>query len=54
VGLRTDYRFVIIGSSDAAPAFFGQETRYGHQIYGGVILSMNHIGWSWIPIGRSS
>jgi hypothetical protein len=39
-GLKADYRFVMVRSTDAAPAFFGQEGRYGHRIYGGVILNV--------------
>jgi outer membrane protein with beta-barrel domain len=39
-GLRADYRFVAVRSKDDAPAFFGQETRYGHRVYGGVILNL--------------
>jgi hypothetical protein len=38
-GLRGDYRFIAVQSKDAAPDFFGQETRYGHRVYGGVILN---------------
>ena len=37
-GLRGDYRFIAVQSKDDAPAFFGQETRYGHRVYGGVLL----------------
>ncbi len=37
-GLRGDYRFVAVQSKDDAPDFFGQETRYGHRVYGGVLL----------------
>src|SRR5215212_7866406 len=37
-GLRGDYRFLALNSRDDAPAFFGQETRYGHRVYGGVLL----------------
>jgi hypothetical protein len=40
-GLRGDYRFIAVQSKDDAPAFFGQETRYGHRVYGGVILNVN-------------
>jgi hypothetical protein len=40
VGLRGDYRFVAVQSKDEAPAFFGQETRYGHRVYGGVLLNV--------------
>jgi opacity protein-like surface antigen len=39
-GLRGDYRFVAVQSKDDAPAFFGQETRYGHRVYGGVLLNL--------------
>jgi hypothetical protein len=39
-GVRADYRFIAIKSNDTAPAFFGQrETRYGHRIYGGLVLT---------------
>jgi len=39
-GLRGDYRFVAVQSKDDAPLFFGQETRYGHRVYGGIILNV--------------
>jgi hypothetical protein len=39
-GLRGDYRFIAVQSKDDAPAFFGPETRYGHRVYGGVILNL--------------
>jgi hypothetical protein len=39
-GLRADYRFVAVRSKDDAPDFFGHETRYGHRVYGGVILNV--------------
>jgi hypothetical protein len=39
-GLRGDYRFVAVRSKDDAPAFFGQETRYGHRVYAGVLLNL--------------
>jgi len=39
-GLRGDYRFVALKSKEDAPAFFGQETRYGHRVYGGVLLNL--------------
>jgi hypothetical protein len=38
-GLRGDYRFIAVRSDDTAPAFFGQESRYGHRIYGGVLIN---------------
>jgi hypothetical protein len=39
-GLRADYRFVGVKSKDDAPTFFGQENRYGHRVYGGLILNV--------------
>ena len=39
-GVRGDYRFVGVQSKDDAPAFFGQETRYGHRVYGAVIVNV--------------
>jgi outer membrane protein with beta-barrel domain len=38
-GLRGDYRFIAVRSKDDAPSFFGQETRYGHRVYGGVLIN---------------
>jgi opacity protein-like surface antigen len=38
-GLRGDYRFVSVRSDASAPAFFGQETRYGHRVYGAVLIN---------------
>jgi hypothetical protein len=38
-GLRGDYRFIAVKSKDDAPGFFGQETRYGHRVYGGVLIN---------------
>jgi hypothetical protein len=39
-GLRADYRFVAVQGKDEAPAFWGQDTRYGHRVYAGVILNV--------------
>jgi hypothetical protein len=39
-GVRGDYRFIAIGSQNDAPAFFGQQTRYAHRVYGGVLLNI--------------
>ena len=39
-GLRGDYRFIAVRSNDNAPDFFGQETRYGHRVYGAVLLNV--------------
>ena len=38
-GLRGDYRFLGTRSKDDAPAFFGRDTRYGHRVYGAVIIN---------------
>jgi hypothetical protein len=38
-GLRADYRFAATRSKDDAPAFFGQDTRYVHRVYVGVIIN---------------
>jgi len=38
-GLRGDYRFVAVRSDTSAPAFFGQENRFGHRVYGAVIIN---------------
>jgi opacity protein-like surface antigen len=40
-GLRADYRFIAIPSRDSVSAFgFGTEARYGHRVYGAVILNL--------------
>jgi hypothetical protein len=39
-GVRGDYRFLAVQSKDDAPAFFGQETRYGHRVYGAVLVKV--------------
>jgi hypothetical protein len=39
VGLRADYRLFYVKNNDTAPAFFGQENRYGHRLYGGLLLT---------------
>ena len=39
-GLRADYRFIGVQSKDDAPAFFGREDRFGHRIYGAVLLNV--------------
>jgi hypothetical protein len=39
-GLRGDYRFIAVRSKDDAPSFFGLETRYGHRVYGGVLINV--------------
>ena len=37
-GVRGDYRFFIVRNNDTAPLFFGNETRYGHRVQGGLIF----------------
>jgi hypothetical protein len=39
-GLRGDYRFIAVQGKDDAPGFWGQDTRYGHRVYGGVVLNV--------------
>jgi len=39
-GLRGDDRFFAVRSKDDAPSFFGQDTRYGHRVYGGIVLNV--------------
>lgn len=39
-GLRGDYRFIAVQSKDDAPEFFGQETRYGHRVYGAFLVNV--------------
>jgi Outer membrane protein beta-barrel domain len=40
-GLRGDYRFVAVPSTDNVSAFgFGTQARYGHRIYGALILNV--------------
>jgi hypothetical protein len=38
-GVRGDYRFIAVRSKDDAPEFFGQDTRYGNRVYGGVVIN---------------
>jgi hypothetical protein len=38
-GLRGDYRFTAVQSKNDAPAFFGQDTPYGHRVYVGVLIN---------------
>jgi opacity protein-like surface antigen len=45
-GLRGDYRFIAVRARDdassrlRAPSFFGAETRYGHRVYGGILINV--------------
>jgi hypothetical protein len=39
-GLRGDYRLFIVQSKDDAPVFFGRDdTRFGHRVYGGIVIT---------------
>jgi hypothetical protein len=40
-GLRGDYRFLAMRSRDDAPSFFGRVTRYGHRVYGAVLVNLS-------------
>lgn len=39
IGFRGDYRLFIVKNSDTAPLFFGNETRYGHRVQGGMVFT---------------
>ena len=39
-GLRGDYRFIAVPAKDESSAFFGNEARYGHRVYGAVMLNV--------------
>ena len=39
VGFRGDYRLFIVKDNEAAPLFFGNETRYGHRVQGGMLFT---------------
>jgi hypothetical protein len=39
-GLRGEYRLIAVRPKDEAPAFFGQEHRYAHRVYGGVLVNL--------------
>lgn len=39
-GLRADYRLFAVKSNDTAPEFFGKtDTRFGHRLYAGILLT---------------
>lgn len=38
-GLRGDYRFLYVKGKNDAPAFFGADDRYGHRVYGAIIIN---------------
>jgi len=37
--LRADYRFQAVASKDESAAFFGDDTRYGHRVYGAIVIN---------------
>ena len=39
-GLRGDYRFLAVPSKDETSPFFGNDARYGHRVYGAVMLNV--------------
>jgi Outer membrane protein beta-barrel domain len=39
-GLRADYRFIAVPSKDETSAFFGTDPRYGHRVYGAVLINV--------------
>ena len=39
-GLRADYRFLAVPSRDETSPFFGKEQRFGHRVYGAVMLNL--------------
>jgi hypothetical protein len=41
-GIRADYRLQMLRSGRDAAEFFGRGTRYGHRVYGGIILKTAH------------
>jgi outer membrane protein with beta-barrel domain len=40
LGVRGDYRLIMVSDKSTAPEFFGQrEVRYGHRVYGGLLFT---------------
>ena len=39
-GVRGDYRFIAVPSKDETSAFFGNDARYGHRVYGALMLNV--------------
>jgi len=39
LGFRGDYRLFVVKNNDTAPMFFGNETRYGHRVQGGLVFT---------------
>jgi hypothetical protein len=40
-GIRGDYRFMGMRAKDNAPAFFGQESRHSHRVYGALVVDLS-------------
>jgi opacity protein-like surface antigen len=38
-GVRGDYRFIALRGKDTGAAFLGQDDRYGHRVYGGIVIN---------------
>jgi len=38
-GVRGDYRFIALRGKDNGAFFLGQDDRYGHRVYGGIIVN---------------
>jgi len=38
-GVRADYRMFVVNGKDTAPAFFGNERRYGHRVQAGLVFT---------------
>jgi len=39
-GVRGDYRFIASRSKDDATTFYGQQSQYGHRVYGALIVNL--------------
>jgi opacity protein-like surface antigen len=39
-GVRGDYRFIAVQRKDVGAPFFGRDTRYGHRVYGAVVVNV--------------
>jgi hypothetical protein len=39
LGFRGDYRLFVVKDNETAPLFFGNETRYGHRVQGGLVFT---------------
>ncbi len=38
-GVRGDYRFIALRGKDSGASFFGQDDRYAHRVYGGIVIN---------------